>query len=298
MKEYIKRFYILYLAIGALLVVFGLVNGMHALIGNIRNKPRGNEHSTVTERVFDEAGVLTEKEEQKLRQLIAKREQQTNCDIVLITLNESLEEYAKQYDEYASGNDYTMIYADNFWDENMMGYNRAYGDGILLVDNWYREDDGKVYTWICTTGKVEDRYSNAMLIRLFDKVYAHVERNPYRAYKAYINQFYHDMNGFALVNHFLGKGMIWSISLLITIFFILFNQSFRTGKKTTTARTYINSGRANFVVRTDEFTHKTVRSYRVQSSSGGSRGGSRSRGGGGHHRSSGGRSHGGRGRSR
>lgn len=297
MKEYLKRFKVFFIIIAVLLAVLAVVHGIHAISGSVNSKPRGNKDCTVTERVFDKADVLTDSEEEKLRMLIAEREVQTGCDIVLITLNESLEEYAKQYDEYASGNDYTMIYADNFWDENKMGYNRAYGDGILLVDNWYREADGNIYTWICTTGKVEDTYSDAMLDRLLDRVYAHIETDPYMAYKAYIEQFYTDMSGTDINITFFSYKTIWTFSLVVAVIFVLFNNSFRVGKKTTTASTYVNSGRATFTVRTDQFMHKTVRSHRIETSSGGGRSGGRS-GGGGHHRSSSGRSHGGRGRSR
>lgn len=297
MKEYFEKFKVLFIIIGALLVILGLVWSGHAIKGSFGSKPRGNTDCLVAERVFDYADVLTDEEEEKLRELIAKREKQTRCDIVLITLNESLEEYAKQYDEYASGNDYTMIYADNFWDENRMGYNRAFGDGALLVDNWYRESDGKIYTWFCTTGKVEDKYSDIMIDRMLDKIYAHVEKSPYKAYKAYVNQLYLDMTGTGLEIGFMSYKTIWGLSLVIAVLFVLFNSSFKVGKKTTTASTYINCGRANFPVRTDEFMHKTVTSHRIESSSGSGDRGGRS-GGGGHHYSSGGHSHGGGGRSR
>ena len=55
---------------------------------------RTNTECVTDERVFDNAGVLSDREEEKLRRLIAKREKQTGCDIVLVTLNEPLGGFA------------------------------------------------------------------------------------------------------------------------------------------------------------------------------------------------------------
>ena len=47
---------------------------------------------------------------------------------------------------YLTPDRYTMVYADNFYDEHQFGYDRPYGDGVLMLDNWYREADGGVYS--------------------------------------------------------------------------------------------------------------------------------------------------------
>ena len=288
--EYFEKFKVLFIIIGALLVILGLVWSGHAIKGSFGSKPRGNTDCLVTERVFDYADVLTDEEEEKLRELIAKREKQTRCDIVLITLNESLEEYAKQYDEYASGNDYTMIYADNFWDENRMGYNRAFGDGALLVDNWYRESDGKIYTWFCTTGIVKDTYSDMDIDHILDRVYRDVETNPYKAYKTYVNDFYDDMMGTRLFHVDVPKGISIIIGLIATVIFIIANWKSKSGKDTTTAVTYVEGKKADFVNSRDIFVRKSVTKRHIETSSSG--------GGGGHSGGGGGGSHGGGGHSR
>ena len=103
-----------------------------------------------------------------------------------MTLNESLEEYAKDYEEQLGSlrpYQYTMVYADNFYDEHMFGYNKPQGDGVLLLDNWYRESDGSVYSWLSTCGKAKDRFSSSMIDNLLNEALEDVDSNPYQAYK-------------------------------------------------------------------------------------------------------------------
>ena len=297
MKEWLRYFKIWFLICAIVLVVFGVWRGVSGKGSS--GAERINTVCTETERVFDFADVLTDKEEESLRELIAKREKQTQCDIVLVIMNESLEEYARGYDPYASGNEYTMIKADNFYDEYGFGWNKTKesddGDGVLLLDNWYRESDGKVYTWFSTSGKAERAYSNARIEHLLDEVYEYIETSPYKAYRAYIETFYRDMTGKTEMS------VPWPVVLIVpsvaAVIFVLFNLSGKEGKKTTQATTYLQGGHPNFTVNHDRFIRKSTTSRRIQTSSGGGGGGGHS-GGGGHHTSSGGHSHGGGGRSR
>ena len=105
----------------------------------------GNTERTTMERVFDYADKLTDAEEEALRASIREAEEETKCDIVVVTLNESLVEYAAQYEDKIGTvpvSECVMVYADNFYDEHKFGYNEPYGDGVLFLDNWYRESDG------------------------------------------------------------------------------------------------------------------------------------------------------------
>ena len=233
--------------------------------------------------------VLTEKEEEKLRKLIAKRERQTGCDIVLVTLNESLKEYAYEQREYVAADKYVMVYADDFYDEHRFGYDAPVGDGVLLLDNLYREDDGWAYSWLCTTGKAEGRYSGRMIDHLLEKSYRWSKISPYYGYKAYVNQFYHDMNGFGLVNANFSVPVILLVSFLLTAAIVGVNSTPKAGEKTTTARTYVKGGKAKVNHKEDRFIRKAVTQHRIQTSSGGGSSG----GGGGHHTSRSGASHGG-----
>lgn len=113
---------------------------------------RTNEECDTTERVFDYGDKLTNEEEENLRALIAQREKQIGCDIVLVTLNEELFQDIRDY-------------ADDFYDNHIFGYNKPWGDGVVYVDNWY---DG--YVWLSTSGKAEDKYSANMINELIDDV--------------------------------------------------------------------------------------------------------------------------------
>ena len=289
MKRFLKRFKVCLIILGALIVIYYALVGIHSLTGTMKNGERQNEECTTQERVFDQADVLTDAEEEKLRKLIAKRERQTGCDIVLVTLNESLREYAYERQEYVAPDKYVMIYADDFYDEHLFGYDKPWGNGVLFLDNLYREDDGFAYSWLTTTGRAEGKYSSGMIDHLLEKSYRWSRLSPYLGYKAYINQFYHDMNGFGLISINFSVPVILGLSLLLTIFFVVVNLGSEAGKKTTTAKTYVKDGRVKVNHKEDRFIRKSVVQHRIQSSSGGGSGG----GGGGHHVSSGGVSHGG-----
>lgn len=288
MKRFLKRFKVCLIILGVLAAIYFGVTGLHSLTGSLRNGERQNEECTTQERVFDRADVLTDAEEEKLRKLIAKRERQTGCDIVLVTLNESLQEYAYEHQEYVAADRYVMVYADNFYDEHLFGYDKPQGDGVLLLDNLYREDDGWAYSWLTTTGRAEGKYSGSMIDHLLEKSYRWSKLSPYLGYKAYINQFYHDMNGFGLISINFSVPVILGLSLFLTVFFVVGNLGSEAGKKTTTAKTYVKDGKVKVNHREDRFIRKAVVQHRIQSSSGGGSGG-----GGGHHVSSGGVSHGG-----
>lgn len=292
MKEYFRYFKWLYIILGAVLLLFGFLSGGHYVISNAVNCQRSNTACATEERVFDFGDVLTDREEEKLRSLIARREKQTGCDIVLVTLETSLKDYARQIDPYVDYDEFVRIFAEEFYEEYNFGYDKPNGDGVLLVDNWYREDDGNIYTWFCTTGKVQDAYSDAEIDHILDNVYRYVEHNPYRAYKTYVNDFYHDMVGVQAFNLYVPTAAPWIIGMISAVIFILYNRRSRRGAKTTTAKTYVDGSGPVFQVREDRFLRKNVIKRRIESSSGGGR----SHGGG--HRSSGGRSHGGGGHHR
>ena len=301
MKEWFRYFRIWFLICGILLASMCVVYATKHKASDSGNAVRVNKVCTETERVFDYADVLTDKEEQDLRDLIAEREKQTQCDIVLLILNESLEDYAKQYDPNAYGSDWAMIKADNFYDEHGFGWNKYQesddGDGVLLLDNWYRESDGKIHTWFSTSGKAMERYSNAMIEGVLDAVYAYdIETEPYKAYRAYVEQFYRDMTGQGGMGANLPWLAVFIIPAIAAVVFVLVNLSGRERKKTTQVNTYVGGiGKPLFPVREDRFIRKTVTKRHIERNSDSSGG---SRGGGGGHVSSGGHSHGGGGRSR
>lgn len=252
---------------------------------------RANSECATTERVFDYADVLTDAEEDSLRELIAEKEVETCSDIVIVTLNETLEEYVKPYEETLGDvptDRWVMVYADNFYEEHKFGFNAPIGDGTLLLDNWYREADGGVYSWMLTSGNVMNTFSSGMIDSVLDYSLAVVEESPYEAYYRFVceyeNMYIHDdgeeLNPLVLV---LG-------SFVIALIFLVINCIGRKGKKTTTSSTYVAGGRPVMRLREDRFLRKSVSKVRMQSSS--------SSGGGGGHRSAGGSSFGGGGHRR
>ena len=300
MKQYLRFFRIPFIIVGILAVATIVMTV--AKSGATAVSASTNTQRTTTERVFDYADKLTDEEEEKLRSQIEKAEKDTQCDIVIVTLNESLVEYAAQYESIIGPVDTSecvMVYADNFYDEHMFGYNEAWGDGVLFLDNWYREADGYVYSWMSTSGKAEDRYSSAMIDNLLDDALYYVEDNPYKAYSKMVDIFVSDMTGDSAGSAAAGlltPTYILIISVVIAVVFFIVNWSSKKGKRTTTNRTYVVGGNPTFRRREDRFLYKNVTKQKIEKSS--SSGGSHSGGGGGHHVSSGGHSHGGGGHRR
>lgn len=291
MREYFRYFKWVYVLIALLACILFLINGAHRMKSMAGQKSRTNAECATTQRVFDYADVLSNREEEKLAELIAKREKQTNCDIILITLNESLKAYAREIDPQVPYDEFVRVFAEQFYEKNGFGYDKPNGDGVLLVDNWFREDDGRIYTWFCTTGSVQNAYSDADIDHILDRVYRYVETNPYRAYKTYVNDFYHDMAGGSLFHVNVPGWLAPLAGLVAALGFVAVNWKPRSGKNTTTAVTYVNGRNAKFPVSQDIFLRKTVVKHRIERSS--SHGG-----GGGHSGGGGGGSHGGGGHSR
>lgn len=268
MRRYFKHLGWIYITVIVLLIVYG--------IASITNKEpevtytRTNSECLTLERVFDMADVLSDSEEESLRMLIQEKEDEIGCDIVLVTISEDVSNM--------------MVYADDFYDNNKYGYNKPWGDGAIYVDNWKSGD-----VWFSTCGRVEDRYSSAMIDRLIDKVCDKVNDDPYGAYRLYVESMAYDMKH-ASGMQFKESTKYGAVgfSFIVSLVFLLMNLFGSKGKKTTAANTYVEGNTPNIRRKEDLFVTKHVSKRRIESSS--SSGGG---GGGGHHISGGGISHGG-----
>ncbi len=279
MKQYFSYFKWIFIALGALMAITIFVAVARAIIPGeiyVRKNTEAPE-----ERVFDYADVLTNSEERDLEELIAKREKQIGCDIVLVTIDESL------YDMYGitEDTDYNWEwsiteYAESFFIDNGFGYNVAgqNGDGALLLHNWHPIEKGLHVTH---GGRVWNHYSDSMISDLLDDIYYKAKIDPYEAYKYYIENMYREMSGQAnKIN--LSPFILFIIAIVAATIFIATHMKTKEGSKTTTASTYVENGSVQFKVRTDQLVNKYVTSRVIQtsSSSGGSRsGGGRSSGG-------------------
>jgi len=295
MKAYFKYFAIPFVIVGMMAVaaVFALIkSGVFATSSNAYAESTNDERVT-DERVFDYADLLTDAEEDSLRDLIAKREKETQCDIVIVNLNESLEDYAKSREDvwgYTSIEEYVLIYADDFIEEYNFGYDENGGNCILFLDNRYREADGYMYTRITTSGIAYEKYSDSDLERLEDAIYEDIDDDPYEAYVTFVEKFTSKMTGGDVTTGIELTGISGTLiaSVIITVIYLVVNMLNKKGKKTTVSTTYVQGGRPVFRHRADHFIRKTVTQRRIESSSGGGGGGR-----GGSYRSSSGRSRGG-----
>lgn len=276
MKKYIKHFSVLLIIFAIVLVLFVV-----ALIKKGPDKEeqgvykRTNTECLTDERVFDYADVLSDDEEKSLRDLIAEKEDEIGCDIVLVTISDP---------DYA-GDTAMMNYADDFYDNYKYGYDAPWGDGALYLDNMLGV--GNSYSWFSTSGRVEDTYSTSMINHLIDGVCDRVNADPYDAYVYYINSLSATMSGEDIsMYEAIPWYAIWGVAAVVTFVYVLVCINHNVGKKTTSANTYVAGGAAQFPDRRDVFISKHTTRRTIQSNSG-------SGGGGGHHTSSGGRSHGG-----
>ncbi len=293
MKGYLKFFRVPFIIIAVVMVVTIIVRNTNSKEEFIRT----NTECDTTERVFDYADKLTDSEETNLREYIAEKEKEVGCDIVIITLDESLEDYAAQYEDIIGPvpiSECVMVYADNFFDEHKLGFNKPYGDGVVFLDNWYRESDGGVYSWMTTGGKVFDTYSSEMIDDILNDSLSEVDDNPYKAYREFVRLFAKDMSSrtFQGVYDLVNPLIIFIAAVIVAAIFLFINWSGEKGEKTVTAMTYLAGDEPRMTQQSDTFLYKNVTQRHIERSSGGSSGG------GGGHRSAGGHSYGGGGHRR
>lgn len=272
---------------------------------------KSDSNADTDQRVFDYADKLTDRQEEKLEKLIAKRQKQTGLDIVLVTLDEDLSKwYRENEDGIIAEHDYDGDYYDSemsdgpsykyicvwgnvFWDEHQFGFDGFdeddyySGDGVFFVDNWYDEK-----TWFGTSGDrhLIDYYDvneGKRSYHLLDLVSDIVVISPYWAYTAYVNTIYYDTVGFLDFNGYISPTLVIVLIIIATVIFLLAKKSVTKAKDTTLSNTYV-TGAPVMRHQADIFVSQHVTRRVIQSSSGGGGGH-----GGGHH--GGGHSHGGHG---
>ena len=120
-----KKFYI---TIGSIWVVIVLMLVGRAAITTAASRKtageRTNTECLTKQRVFDYADVLTDKQEKKLENLIAKREKQVGIDLAVVTICEDV------------GSDYynirTREFAEDFYTYYKFGWDKPIGDLSLI----------------------------------------------------------------------------------------------------------------------------------------------------------------------
>ncbi len=226
--------------------------------------------------VIDSADKMTDEEEQLLTERIMEIQNDCQVDMVFITLYDSERGYLDKVHQFA----------DAFAEDNHLGYDYPGGSSIVFVDNWSRGGDGKIHSWISTTGMIRERISDSdcdEILYILDDIPSD-DADPYYEYMRIADALAKRADRlrppFSLI-------VVFIAALVIAIIYIVFNWRSKLGDVTVTAGTYINGGRGEFKVSTDTFSHKTVTKHRIERSSGGGGGGGGgggSHGGGGHSR--------------
>jgi len=283
-KQYFRYFKTWFIVIGVMAVIYAVL-----CVGSwFANSGERQNNSAPAERVYDYADVLTDVEEQQLRDYIAKKEKKHGIDLVLVTINEDVESHG--YWEAVMRDT-----ADDFYDDHDYGYNKVWGNGALLLDNWYEDENGSQKgSWLSTCGSVEDRMDDYDIDDVLDAVARKVDDNPYEAYKAYVTEVCKKVSQGTTMIPWI---YVFFIPLVVAVIFAIAKLHSAPAKDTTSATAYVSGGKPVIKSRRDDFIRKDVTTRRIQTSSSSSGGRSRS-GGGGSHRSSSGVRHGGGGRRR
>lgn len=258
--------------VGAVLGILGLVLQYGVFLGIRANKTeRNNSECTLTERVFDEAGRLSEKQEESLEELIAGQEQIIGADIVLVTIEES------DIDSYEEIRDYAQTY----YEEHNFGWNGPNGDGIIYVDNW-----ATGYTWLCTTGTAAEKLDSDSVDYIVDRTNEIVNENAYEAYRLMVNTVVQEMQSMNMFHLNISPLWVLAIALIIAIVFAGIQLSGHGGRKTVGRSTYVGEEGVHINTKQDIFFHSHVVRRRIETHDhdhgGGGHGGGHIGGSGGH----------------
>ena len=265
------------------------------------------------QRVFDEADLLSETEEQVIQQEIEARIQKLSMDIIVVTIDDA---YGKS----------AMNYADDYYDEHGFGYGDSYGPGILfLLDMDNRE------LYISTAGEAISKFTDGEIDQMLDEIYYWAsEGSWYDACMEFVEQVdqyadneeiaqngYYDKDTDTFVEYteeelralrrkeamarILSPGSILSkmgLAMIIGAVAVLIMRINVNRNTVPGGRVYMKAGSDRILQQFDHKTNTTVTKRHIprNNTSSGTRSGG---GGGGHssvHRSSSGRSHGGGGR--
>lgn len=253
-------------------------------------------------KVYDEADLLSEQEEEELQELLVQLAVDAEQDLIVVTTNDNAGKSSQDY-------------ADDFYDDHGFGYERKNGSGILLLLNM---DDREVY--ISTAGTAQEKYTDDEIDSTLDVLIPYMKSENYmgactsfaetavrclKGGQTADNGYYDPETDRFVSTEKTGWQKVFSpgrilVNLLIAfavsvvvVFCIAHN---RKTKMSVGSGTYLKDGKLGFRDRGDRFTHTTVVTRHIPKNDGGS---GSSGGGGGHsstHVSSGGHSHGGGGR--
>ena len=282
LRQYFKYFKIWFIIAGILAVITIGAAVVHALTP----KPvRGNGQEP-TERVYDYADMLTEEEEQSLREYIAECEEKIQADIVIVTISESVEYDLQDPDlpeafhaKEVGSTDWSTAMrdlADNFYDYNNYGYNKVHGNGVLLLDNSY---EGQKGSWLSTCGNVYDYFGDYEIDQALYAVDDYIDESPYRAYKNCISYVTRTMEESQESMPMTFAPWIL-VGLVVALIYAAVNLHQNKAKDTTATNQYVDGKKPKINDTRDQYLRKNVVTRRIETSSSSGV----SHGGGGHRR--------------
>ena len=240
-----------------------------------------------TQKVYDEADLLTSNQIATLNQIANDLSQSLNMDIVIVTIVDNQGKTSRDY-------------ADDYYDYNGFGFGPD-ADGVLLLINM---DDREVY--ISTAGIAIRYLTDLRIERILDAVYPHLSSGDYYSgVTAFLNNLEGYVRAGILSNQHTVEEKKPNIFGRIVMFLLIsmgiggisvgVMASNNKGKSTVNEGTYLQNKALNILNSSDRHvntivTHVTINTNSGSGSSGGSSGRSTV------HRSSSGRSHGGGGR--
>lgn len=257
-----------------------------------------------TQRVFDDAELLTAGEIEDLETQIVALQKLMRMDVVLVTIAD------------AEGKD-SRNYADDYYDYGGFGVGKDANGVLFLIDM----DNREIY--ISTSGSMIRFLTDKRIDKMLDREIVYMQKGDYFGT---MNQFLKDVEGYyregipgGQYNYDIDTGMVsryysirWYEFLIALVIpgFVAFSTcrgvtksyEMKKERKQGTNALLAYRGNANYIMSTvaDELIDKTLSHTRIQTyssgSSGGSGGGRSSGGRSSTHRSSSGRSHGGGGR--
>lgn len=252
------------------------------------------------EKIYDFANILTDEEEQKLKERIDQFIEKNNMDMVIVTDSFT---YSRDSENEA--------YADDFYDYNDFGMPFEYNSGVLLLRNANPSDP---YYHMSTTGNAQLYLSDSRIDSILDNIYSDIKSgNYYEGFMEWIRRTdsYMSMGKpSSASNYYLdNKGnmhklkpkyyppipiaFLMGLAAAGTTIGIMISKN-KMVKQAHKAGEYLDSDSINITKREDTYLRSHTTSYTISSSSSGGHHHS----GGGHsfHHSSSGHSHGGGGR--
>ncbi|WIV12425.1 TPM domain-containing protein [Proteiniborus sp. MB09-C3] len=130
----------------------------------------GGRSYAVDQKVYDEADLFSEAQEEALQIKAAELSEKLSLDTVILTIADNKGKTSRDY-------------ADDFYDENDFGYGDSY-DGLILLINMA---DREVY--ISTCGKAIEYFTDVRINSILDKVYICLtEENYSEGAEAFLNE--------------------------------------------------------------------------------------------------------------